>query len=192
MSGKGARTPVVSFPRQESLGYQVNHLARLLAHALGAQIAPLGVVPGQFAQLLALYEEDDLTQRELVERVRVEQATMANTLQRMQRDGLVRCVADPTDRRRTRVQLTQHARALEGDLVTAARAVNATATRGLSEQEVADYLRITATLIRNLETQTPNNDRQQPCRPGQQRPARRTADPGNRRPATAQHTRRPS
>jgi DNA-binding MarR family transcriptional regulator len=178
--------------RQESLGYQVNHLARLLAHALGAHIAPLGVVPGQFAQLLALYEEDDLTQRELVERVRVEQATMANTLQRMQRDGLVRCVADPADRRRTRVQLTQRARDLEGELVTAARAVNATATRGLSQQEVADYLRITATLIRNLETQTPSGDRQRPRRPGQKRPARRTADPGNRRLETAHHARRSS
>ena len=192
MSGEGARAPVAPLRRQESLGYQVNHLARLLAHALGAHIAPLGVVPGQFAQLLALYEEDDLTQRELVERVRVEQATMANTLQRMQRDGLVRCVADPADRRRTRVQLTQRARDLEGDLVTAARAVNATATRGLSEQEVADYLRITATLIRNLEVQSPSGDRQRPRRPGQKRPARRTADPGNRRLETAQRARRSS
>jgi hypothetical protein len=40
--------------RHSSLGDQVNHLARLLAHALGARIAPLGVVPGQVAQLLAL------------------------------------------------------------------------------------------------------------------------------------------
>jgi DNA-binding MarR family transcriptional regulator len=173
VSGESARAPVDPLRRQESLGYQVNHLARLLAHALSAHIAPLGVVPGQFAQLLALYEEDDLTQRELVERVRVEQATMANTLQRMQRDGLVRCVADPADRRRTRVQLTQRARDLERDLVTAARAVNATATRSLSEQEVADYLRITATLIRNLERQAPSGDRR---RPRQRRHRRRRRD----------------
>jgi DNA-binding MarR family transcriptional regulator len=146
--------PAASLPRQTSLGYQVNHLARLLAHALGARIAPLGVVPGQFAPLLALYEQDDLTQRELVERVRIEQATMANTLQRMQRDGLVRCVPDPADRRRTRVLLTRQARELQADLVSAARAVNAAATRGLSDQEVADFQRITATLIGNLETET--------------------------------------
>jgi len=153
VSEQTAQEPAIPLRRQDSLGYQINHLARLLAHALGAQIAPLGVVPGQFAQLLALYEQDDLTQRELVERVRIEQATMANTLQRMQRDGLVRCVQDAADRRRTRVLLTHHARDLEGDLVTAARTVNAAATRGLSEQEVADYLRITAILIRNLEMQ---------------------------------------
>ena len=33
-------------------------LARLMAQALRAKISPLGVVPGQFAQLLALYEEE--------------------------------------------------------------------------------------------------------------------------------------
>ena len=140
-----------SLPRQESLGYQVNHVARLFAQALAARIAPHGVVPGQFAQLLALYEEDDLTQRELCDRVRIEQATMANTLQRMQRDGLVDCLPDPADGRRMRVKLTERARALEPDLVSAARGVNAAATHGLSDQEVADFMRITAALIRNLE-----------------------------------------
>jgi DNA-binding MarR family transcriptional regulator len=146
--------PTAPLPRHSSLGYQVNHLARLLAHALGARIAPLGVVPGQFAQLLALYEQDDLTQRELVERVGIEQATMANTLQRMQRDGLVRCRPDPADRRRTRIVLTERAQRLQGELAAAARAVNHAATRGLSDQEVAAFMRMTAILIHNLEDET--------------------------------------
>jgi DNA-binding MarR family transcriptional regulator len=137
--------------RQESLGYQVNHLARLLAQALGARIAATGVVPGQFAQLLALFEQDGLTQRELCDRVRIEQPTMAKTLSRMQRDGLVTCRPDSVDRRRIRVGLTGHARALEPQLMAAARAVNAAATQGLTDDEVATYQRLTATLIRNLE-----------------------------------------
>lgn len=139
--------------RQESLGYQVNHLARLLSQALAVGIAPHGVVPGQFAQLLALFEQDGLSQRELCDRIRVEQATMANTLQRMQRDGLVQCVPDPGDRRRLRVHLTERAREIEHDLVAAARSVNATATEGLTEAEIDAYLKVTARLIHNLEAQ---------------------------------------
>jgi DNA-binding MarR family transcriptional regulator len=141
--------------RAESLGYQVNHLARLLAQALAAGISPYGVVPGQFAQLLALYEQDGLTQRELCDRVRIEQATMAKTLQRMQRDGLVRCEPDPDDRRRIRVYLTDRARAIEGELGAAARAVNASATDGLTDAEVDAYLTLTARLINNLEDTKP-------------------------------------
>jgi DNA-binding MarR family transcriptional regulator len=142
---------VASF-RAESLGYQVNQLARMLAQGLAARIAPYGVVPGQFAQLLALFEQDGLTQRELCDRVRIEQATMANTLQRMQRDGLVRIVPDPDDRRRVRVYLTDQARAIEDDLVAAARELNASATDGLTDAEITQYLELTARLIGNLET----------------------------------------
>ncbi|TDO29810.1 DNA-binding MarR family transcriptional regulator [Kribbella sp. VKM Ac-2527] len=147
------------FSREESLGYQVNHLARLLAQGLATRIAPYGVVPGQFAQLLALFEQDGLTQRELCDRVQIEQATMAKTLQRMQRDGLVNCVPDPDDRRRIRVHLTDQARAVEHDLIAAARSVNASATAGLTDAETANYLKLTARLIHNLEAGAEGGDR---------------------------------
>jgi DNA-binding MarR family transcriptional regulator len=137
--------------RLESLGYLTNHLGRLLAQALGERIAPYGVVPGQFAQLLALNEQDGLTQRELCDRVRIEQATMAKTLQRMERDGLVRCVPDEQDRRRIRVYLTDLSRSLMPRLLDAGRAVNAEATRGLAEAEVEAYRQMTRRLIANLE-----------------------------------------
>ena len=138
--------------RQTSLGYQVNHLARLLAQALRRRIESLGVVPGQFAQLLALYEQDGLTQRELCERVRIEQPTMALTLKRMERDGLVERRPDPTDGRRARIVLTKRARGLERDLTAAAREVNAIATGGLPAKEVQAFMQTLTRLIANLES----------------------------------------
>jgi hypothetical protein len=91
---------------------------------------------------------------------------MANTLQRMQRDGLVDCVPDRTDRRRMRVKLTERARTLEPDLAAAARAVNAAATQGLSDEEVAAFMRITGTVIQNLAGDTGGNDLSTPCAGG--------------------------
>jgi MarR family transcriptional regulator for hemolysin len=76
---------------------------------------------------------------------------MANTLRRMERDGLVQCLPDPNDRRRIRVQLTDRALAIEPDLVSAARTVNGAAAEGLTDEEVATYLRLTARMIENLE-----------------------------------------
>jgi DNA-binding MarR family transcriptional regulator len=147
----------VSSPRSQSrardgsLGYQINHLGRLLAQALHRRIAPMGVVPGQFAQMLALFEQDGLSQRELCELVRIEQPTMANTLQRMERDNLIRREPDPTDGRRTRVVLTARARDLEDHLLTAARDVNAVATSGLRDQEVSAFMSTLSQIITNLE-----------------------------------------
>lgn len=144
--------PTSRLPREESLGYQVNHLARLLERALRLRIAEHGVVPGQFAQLLALYEQDGLTQRELCERVQIEQPTMANTLQRMERDGLVHRVPDPQDRRQAKVLLSDRARELQEPLVAAAGEVNDLATRGLDVPEVAALLGTITRLIENLES----------------------------------------
>ncbi len=137
--------------RDSSLGYQINYLGRLLAQALHRRIAPLGVVPGQFAQMLALFERDGLTQRELCERVRIEQPTMANTLQRMERDNLIRREPDPADGRRTRVVMTARARDLEDHLLTAALDVNAIATSGLSGDEVSAFMSTLSQIINNLE-----------------------------------------
>lgn len=134
-----------------SLGYQVNYLARLMEHALRDQIASVGVVPGQFAQLLSLYRADGLTQTQLCERVRIEQPTMANTLARMQRDGLIDRTPDPMDGRRSLVTLTDHAREIERDLVAAARRVNAAAARGLTNAQIAQFMQTMATIIANLD-----------------------------------------
>ena len=151
MSGQPPQPLPLPLLRESSLGYQVNHLGRLLAQALHQRIAPLGVVPGQFAQLLALLEQDGLTQRELCERVRIEQPTMANTLRRMERDNLIRREADPADGRRTRLVLTARARDLEDQLVAAARDVNAAATAGLTQQEVTTFMHSMARIIDNLD-----------------------------------------
>lgn len=137
--------------RRESVGYQVNHLGRLLAQALRIRISPFGVVPGQFAQLLALFEREGLTQNQLCDQVRIDQSTMAHTLRRMERDGLVERVPDPADGRRALVMLTERVRELEGDLVQAAQEVNAVATRGFTDEEVATCLDLIARMIDNLE-----------------------------------------
>lgn len=153
------RHPLV---RETSLGYQVNHLARLMERALRERIEPFGVVPGQFAQLLALYEADGLTQAELCARVQIEQPTMANTLARMERDGLITRGPHPSDRRRSLVMLTSRARELEDELVSAAHAVNAVATRGLAEHDVATVMAALAAVIENLEATRAGPDRPTP------------------------------
>lgn len=141
--------------REESLGYVVNHVARQMAHALYDAIAPYGVVPGQFAQLLALYERDHITQQELCEIVDIEQPTMANTLNRMERDGLIERVEHPTDRRKQLIVLTRRARELESELVAAAQSVNEMATRRLSESASKSLMNMLHELREELNSGTP-------------------------------------
>ena len=130
------RTMTSSFA-QDSTGFLANHMARLFARALQQQIAELGLAPAQFMVLVELWERDGQTQAELTERLSVEQATMANTLARMERDGLVERRPHPEDRRARRVTLTERALGLRGPALAAARDVNSRALAGLTDDERA-------------------------------------------------------
>ena len=123
------------FDRSRSAGYLANHMARLFAQRLHERIRPLGLAPGQFMTLLELWESDGLTQRQLVARLDVEQATMANTLSRMERDSLIERRAHETDARAKTVHLTAKAVELREPAQAAARDVNAIA---LGDMEGAD------------------------------------------------------
>ena len=125
----------MDFDKLRSAGYLTNHLARLFAHALHGRIAPLGLAPAQFMTLLELWESDALTQVELVSRLDVEQATMANTLTRMERDGLIRRAPHPDDRRARLVFLTDRARALRTPAIEAAQSVNSDMLEPLAPEE---------------------------------------------------------
>lgn len=123
-----------------SAGYLVNNLARLLVEVLRKKIAPLGIVPGQFPTLLALWEKDGLTQKELLALVDIEQATLANTLTRMERDGLIVRKEHPADARARTIHLTEQGSSIRNDAYEAALQINEDVLADLSDEETQEFL----------------------------------------------------
>ena len=141
----------MTLDKDRSTGYVVNHMARLFAAALTERIQPLGLTTGQFPILLQLWREDGLTQKKLVERLDLEQATIANTLTRMERDGLILRKPHPEDGRSQCIHLTRKARALEEPATKAAQSVNEIALKSLQAEERKAFLEIMGAVIRSLQ-----------------------------------------
>ncbi|MGC1503813.1 MAG: MarR family transcriptional regulator [Sulfitobacter sp.] len=137
----------MKFNKDQSAGYLANHMARLFARGLTARIRPLGLTTGTFPALLELWEADGLTQKQLVERLDIEQATMANTLARMERDGLIRREKDENDGRVQRVWLTDRARELRDPATEAAMAENTEALASLSDEERRQFIKVMQKII---------------------------------------------
>ena len=76
---------------------------------------------------------------------------MANTLARMERDGLVVRRKDPADGRAQRIWLTEMARPLRGSATGAALQVNDGALRRLSETERRQFIALATALIAGLQ-----------------------------------------
>lgn len=130
----------MEFDRMNSAGYLVNNMARLLVEVLRKRVAPLGIVPGQFPALLALWEKDGLTQKELLAMLDIEQATLANTLTRMERDGLIIRKEHPADARARTIHVTEHGLSIRDDAYRTAMQINEDVLADLSEEETKAFL----------------------------------------------------
>ncbi len=140
--------------RLDSLGYQLGLVNRLYDRQLQDALLPLGVAPGQFPALVMLYQKDGLTQAELCRRIGVEQPTMANTLARMERDGLIRRDADTGDKRRSFIYLTAKAKAAQDAVMDEARKVATKTVAGLSATEQDTVFALLGRLTDNLKPTT--------------------------------------
>lgn len=123
-----------------SAGYLMNHIARQFAILLNEGLSPLGVSPAQFPILLTLWEKDGLSQNELVELADLKQATIANTLARMERDGLIVRKDNPNDARSRLIFLSDTAKALQEPATQIAQNINAGALSVLDDDEKQAFI----------------------------------------------------
>jgi len=143
----------MDFNKDTSAGYLVNHMARLFAKGLQERITPLGIVIGQFPVLLELWQKDGVSQRDLLGKLDIEQATLANTLNRMERDGLIKRTKNPTDARAQQIWLTEAARCIRPQAYQAATEVNTVSLGALSDAEQVQFMEFMHRIIRHTRDQ---------------------------------------
>ena len=92
-------------------GHLITVAARGFARLSEARLKPLGFGLGYLPALVALTKGRVENQRDLARFAKIEQPSMAQMLFRMERDGLVQRVPDPTDGRSSLFSLTEPAEA---------------------------------------------------------------------------------
>ncbi len=137
--------------RAPGLGFLTGRLTRQIVWGLASKMTPHGVMPAQFPVLRVLYRLETSTQMELARLCGVEQPSMAATLVRMEKAGLIVRVPDPEDARRRLVRLTPHGEEVLHIMTDAAHDVYDEAVAGLSDAEVDQFLAVCARLSENLE-----------------------------------------
>lgn len=125
----------MTLTRETSIGYLSNWAARLFTRAIERRLAPAGIATAYLPVLFALADGTAMTQKALAQRAAVEQPTMAATLKRMERDGLVQRRPDPADRRSALVALTPLASGQLDRVQTVVEQINAMAMANLQPAE---------------------------------------------------------
>ena len=141
----------MKFERQNSFGYMTNWAARLFARAIDRRLKEVGVSSGQMPIFFALADGAAMPQKTLARLAAIEQPTMAATLSRMERDGMIERQPDPQDGRSQLVALTPAAQDKAARVRQAAMTVNEAALAGLDEAERVLFLGMLGRIVASLE-----------------------------------------
>ncbi|MBD8066540.1 MarR family transcriptional regulator [Devosia sp. PTR5] len=146
----------MTLDRNSSVGYVTNLAGRLLVRELERHLSRIGLSPAHMPVLLALDDGSAATQKALAEDARVEQATMAATLARMERDGLIQRTPNPDDGRSSLVRLTPAALEKLPQVSAITRSINALVLEQLTPEERAQFFTLMSKITAVLEAQEKN------------------------------------
>ncbi len=136
----------------------VNRLSFLTRRELGQKFASAGhkISAEEWAVLLMLWQEDGRLPSAIAELTFRDRTTVTRLLDGMEKKEMIRRQADPRDRRKMRVFLTETGRALEAILKPIAQELIAQAQQNLSVEEVAQLTLLLRKMTQNL---MPNSTR---------------------------------
>jgi DNA-binding MarR family transcriptional regulator len=129
----------------------INLAARLTGRAARIRMGRIGAWPGQIPLLLWLLERDGMIQKELVQRSNMEQSTVAEHLERLERNGFVTRKRGTDDKRKYRFYLTAKAKAASDDLVRTLESGARSFTAGIPKADLAVFDRVIRQIIQRLD-----------------------------------------
>lgn len=138
----------MSFDQRDTIGFRAAQISRMIANRLREALAPLGVQPAQAAALIEIGAAEGLTQKELVERLDVEQPGVARTLNGLEAEGWIRREAKAG--RAQGLYLTDKARAVVPEAARLTGEINRDALSELSKTERAHLIDALAEVIDEL------------------------------------------
>jgi|SRR5471030_1381215 len=93
----------------QPIGKYIGEIHRSSCIYFSKKFSKFGIGAGQYLFLLNLYKHDGITQEELTEKIKLDKATTARAIKKLEDEGYVNRVRKENDKRAYRLQLTQKA-----------------------------------------------------------------------------------
>ena len=136
------------------LAWKIGQIYRLHMQNIAGVNENFGLYPGQGRILHTIAELNGSTQKEIAEKLNISPASMAVSIQRMQKAGVVEKVADKVDKRSNRIHITNRGRRTMTDSLSEFIRFDNTLLNGFAPEEISQldaYLtRIQANLNKSM------------------------------------------
>lgn len=142
---------MLRYDYEESIIYWIIVTSHLMQRVFNDELAPHGVTYRQAEVLgwLAL-EGSELSQAELARRMQLAAPTLGGIVDRMERDGWIARRTCPEDRRKILLSPAPRVEPVWESILSVGHRLRAQATRGLSAEQVRQFLESLAVVHENL------------------------------------------
>lgn len=140
---------------RNEIGYQIRTLSNLLKRKVFECAPPpdqLGLTGMQAGIVAYLYEnrEREIYQKDIEESFSIRRSTASRFLKALEEKGILERETTDFDARRKKLSLTPHAQAQHEKIAEKLKMIEQQATRGLTEEEIKEFLAIAEKIKQNL------------------------------------------
>ncbi|MDM0015120.1 MarR family transcriptional regulator [Variovorax sp. J22P168] len=143
-------TDATSIDWELRLGFLIHDVSRLRRSAFDRCLKPLNVTRSQWWVLAYLSREDGMTQSQLAEELDLGKVAVGGLIDRLEKGGLVRRDADPSDRRVNRVFLEPKSKQLIAKMRKVSHRMNEQILSGLVDEKLEAAATTLDAMKRNL------------------------------------------
>ncbi|MFF2481717.1 MarR family winged helix-turn-helix transcriptional regulator [Paenibacillus sp. NPDC058071] len=135
---------------EKYIGVNVQRAALRLNNFYQKVVNPFEITIDQWEILVVLWEKEGITQKELAERLHKDPTNVARMLFKLEKKSFIYRVVHETDRRSLRVYLTPKGNEIRDDILEPSIEAYKNTIKGLSEEEVATFIRILNVISNNV------------------------------------------
>lgn len=132
-------------------GYQyinkyIGMIHRAACMYLSKEFSKFRIGSGQHLFLLVLYRNEGITQEELTEKLKLDKATTARAIKKLENEGYVKRIRKETDKRAYSLMLTEKAHSIKEDVYSIMNQLENIFKNCLNEEESQEIMRLLSKL----------------------------------------------
>ena len=136
---------------EKSFGYVLVDVTRLFRKHFDRRAVPLGLTRAQWRALKAISHTPGMSQTELAEFLEMEAIPVGRVIDRLQQSGFVERRADPNDRRRWLLHVTEKSHGVIDEMEQISRELRREAQRGVKAADMQTMIDVLTKMKENLQ-----------------------------------------
>ena len=138
------------YEKKRHIGKYISQLYRKSSVFINKELAKYGIRSGQLMFLMDLYLKDGKNQEEISERLKIDKATTARALKKLEEQDFIKRIRDDNDKRSNKIYLTDTSKDLKEEVYGVLDEWNEKISKSLTREEKETLANLLEKVCKNI------------------------------------------